>query len=498
MTKRALIAEPDQEEALRQAAILKDDGYDALVFTGGDLVAAVESGPPDVLVLRHERPGNQTGLALVPRLKAVAPGTAIVLTTSDLTPDAIDKNKKQKVHADWFLRLPADRGELVGAARALPQILEADAAAATEEKPKARDPSRPPPLPPAGLRALGQLPKASPRGVGDAVLSADDLTFVEKVFSSIQHVDADAPIVDAAPAAGDTPDRKLALLRTKLKERERDLAKLSRLWRAREEDLRQQEARTQQNDIEIEGLKLRITELTNELELAQQTLTEKEAEWGRQIGETYDQHSLNEAELIQQVAGKEAEINRQKTQLRKLEDAAAAERKDFTGRILEWEKAYADFESHHWKIIMASVEEVERLESQIRAREADKRALRADVRDRDNTIHQLVEAAKRLRTSLFEVENEAARTEQRAVVAAESAIAQERRHRRAAEAEIGPLRERLVDVESDLRTHQRVLNRVEADRRSQIAELAQQIRVGDAERRRLADEREHWRRRAET
>ena len=91
MTKRALIAEPDQEEALRQAAILKDDGYDALVFTGADIVAAVEASPPDVVVLRHERPGAQTGLALVPRLKTVAPGTAIVLTTSDLTPDAIDK-----------------------------------------------------------------------------------------------------------------------------------------------------------------------------------------------------------------------------------------------------------------------------------------------------------------------------------------------------------------------------------------------------------------------
>ena len=499
MTKRALIAEPDQEEALRQAAILKDDGYEALVFTGGDLVTAVESNPPDVLVLRHERPGNQTGLALVPRLKSVAPGTAIVLTTSDLTPDAIEKNKKQKVHADWFLRLPADRSELVGAARAMPQILEADAAAAEEEKPKARDPSRPPPLPPAGLRSLGQLPKASPRGVGDAVLSADDLTFVEKVFSSIQHVDADAPIIEPVPSAiGDTPDRKLALLRTKLKERERDLAKLSRLWRAREEDLRQQEARVQQKDIEIEGLKLRIAELTHELESTQATLTDKESEWGRQIGETYEQHSLNEAELIQQVAGKEAELNRQKTQLRKLEDAAAAERKDFTGRILEWEKAYADFESHHWKIIISSVEEVERLEAQIRSREADKRLLRGEVRDRDNTIYLLVEAAKRLRTSLFEVENEAGRTEARAVVATQTAIALERRHRRAAEEQIGPLRERLLDVEQDLRKHQIVLTRNEADRRAQIAELAQQVRVGDAERRRLADERAHWRRRAES
>jgi DNA-binding response OmpR family regulator len=150
MTKRALIAEPDHDEALRQAAILKDEGFDAAVFTQGDLVALVEQQAPDVLVLRHERPGAQTGLALVPRLKGVAPGTAIVLTTSDLTPDAIDKNRKQKIHAEWYLRLPADRAELVAAARAMPEK------PTTAPEPEApRDPSRPPPLPPSGLRALG-------------------------------------------------------------------------------------------------------------------------------------------------------------------------------------------------------------------------------------------------------------------------------------------------------------------------------------------------------
>jgi DNA-binding response OmpR family regulator len=121
MTKRALIAEPDHDEALRQAAILKDEGFDATVFTQGDLVVLVEREAPDLLVLRHERPGTQTGLALVPRLKSVAPDTAIVLTTSDLTPDAIDKSRKQRVHAEWYLRLPAAGAEFVAAARAMPE-----------------------------------------------------------------------------------------------------------------------------------------------------------------------------------------------------------------------------------------------------------------------------------------------------------------------------------------------------------------------------------------
>src|SRR4051812_33665702 len=106
MSKRALIAEPDQEEANRQAAILMDDGYEARIFCDGDVVAEVEHNPPDILVLRHERPGAQTGLALVSRLKQVAAGVAIVVTSSDLTNDAIEKNRRQKVHADGYLKLP--------------------------------------------------------------------------------------------------------------------------------------------------------------------------------------------------------------------------------------------------------------------------------------------------------------------------------------------------------------------------------------------------------
>ena len=80
MSKRALIAEPDQEEANRQAAILTDDGYEAQIFCEGDVVAEVEHNPPDILVLRHERPGAQTGLAMVSRLKQVGPGEAMTFT----------------------------------------------------------------------------------------------------------------------------------------------------------------------------------------------------------------------------------------------------------------------------------------------------------------------------------------------------------------------------------------------------------------------------------
>jgi chromosome segregation ATPase len=495
MTKRALIAEPDMDEALRQAAILKDDGYDTHVFTGADLVSTVEQSPPDVVVLRHERPGAQTGLALVARLKTVAPATAIVLTTSELTPEAIDKNKKQRVHADWYLRLPADRGELVGAARSVPHPPEVTDGA-SDERAKARDPSRPPPLPPQPLRALGQVPRPAPR-VGEPVLTAEDLTFIEKVFSSIQHVDVDAPVQEPTPSAiGDVPDRKLALLRTKLKERERDLARLSRLWRAREEDLRQQETRVQQKDIEIEGLRLRIRDVTGELEAAQQTFVEKEAEWGRQMGETYEQHSLNEAELIQTVASKEDELNRLKLAMRKAEQDSVAERNDFTQRILEWERAYADFENHHWKVVAASVDEVQRLEDQVRQRESDKRQLKVELRERDNALMDLHVQRGALEEQTRELEHEAAVAVERNFAVTQGALALERRKGRDTANELAEVRAALLLVEEDLRRHQVVLGRVVTTHRDDIARLGQVIREGDAERHRLAGERELFRRRA--
>ena len=495
MTKRALIAEPDPEEALRQAAILKDDGYEATVFTTGDLIVSLETNPPDLLLLRHERPGSQTGLALVPRIKSVAPGTAVVVTTSDLTADAIEKNRRQRVHADAYLRLPADRSEIVSAARAVPQVVEAGEIAAEEKE--ASDPNRPPPLPPAGLRSLSSL-RAVPRMGGEAVLTADDLSFVEKVFSSIQHVDVDTPLAEPPQTSiSDAPDRKLALLRSKLKERERDLAKLSRLWRAREDDLRQQDARAQQKDIEIEGLKLRIQELTRELEGAQQALLDKEAEWGRQMGETYDQHSLNEAELIQQVASKENELNQLKTKLRKAEDAWAVERREFTDRVLEWEKAYADYEQHHWKLVLASVDELQRLEDQIRGREQDKQVLKLRLRDREHEIAQLRGDNAELQRTIFATEHERALFEQHAHVVAQTIVAHERRVRRSLDEELASARAALFDVESDLARHQRLLQWVVNTRRRELTKLGYIERAHQLEQRKVADERNHFRHRAE-
>jgi len=44
------------------------------------------------------------------------------------------------------------------------------------------------------------------------VLSADDLTFVEKVFSTIQHIDVDSPAIEPPPSTiGDAGDRDARL-----------------------------------------------------------------------------------------------------------------------------------------------------------------------------------------------------------------------------------------------------------------------------------------------
>lgn len=515
MTKRALIAEPDPEEALRQAAILKDDGYETLVFSGADLVAELEANPHDLVILRHERPGAQTGLALVTRLKQVAPGAAIVITTSDLTPDAIEKNRKQKVHADGYLRLPVERSELVAAARAVPSTPPKPAPGSGQSQEGApilddgtgdhRAPGadgerkRPPPLPAAGLRALSPLAKAGPRGGGgEAVLTTEDLTFVEKVFSTIQHIDADAPVQEPPPSAiGDAGDRKVALLRSELKRRERELAKLSRLWKAREEDLRQKESRVQAKDIELEGLRLRIAEVTGELERANQTLVERESEFGRAMGETYDQTALEQAEYIQQVAAKENELNALKTKFRKAEDAWNAEKKEFTERVFEWEKAYADMEAHHWKVVDASVEEMHRLEAQVLSREADRKARDGVIRARELEVMSLNERIARLEDARRDVDIAAARGEEEMIARAHGMLVQERLATTTAVDEGHELRARLLDVEEDLARHQQLLWKLEKTRRVELVRMASTIRLGDAERARLLGERSLWKDKAE-
>ena len=491
MAKRALVAEPDGEEALRQAAILKDDGFEAVVFSGNDLVAEVETSPPDLILLRHERPGSQTGLALVPRIKAVAGTTAIVITTTDLTPDAIEKNRKQKVHADGYLRLPADRAELCAAARAVPESSKPPEPAAPEGEKPPPDPKRPPPLPPTGnmARAMSR-PLATPGKPGDAVLTADDLTFVEKVFSTIQHVDPDASQADIPISqVGHAEDRKVSLLRTELKRRERELAKLSRLWKAREEDLRQKESRVQAKDIEIEGLRLRIQELTSELERAHQGLLQKEAEFGRAMGERYDEHSLQEAELIQQVSAKEYELNSLKTKLRRTEDAFAQERKEFTERVFEWEKAYSELDQHHWKVVEASVDEVRRLEGQIVERERERREVKTLLKDRELAIEALRERLHGERRRTFDVEFAHGLFEDAVVARAHGVLMHERRARLEADDEVHELRARALALEEDLARHQRLLWQLDQHRRRELAHLASVARLGDAERTRLLGER---------
>ena len=499
MARRALIAEPDAEEALRQAAILKDDGFDAVVFSGTDLVAEVEASPPDLILLRHERPGAQTGLALVPRLKAVANNISIVITTSDLTPDAIEKNRKQKVHAEGYLRLPADRAEICAAARALPDNSKPPEPAAPEGDKPSPDPKRPPPLPPTGNMARTMSrPLATPGKPGDAVLTTDDLTFVEKVFSTIQHVDPDASQAEIPVSqVGHAEDRKVSLLRTELKRRERELAKLSRLWKAREDDLRQKESRVQAKDIEIEGLRLRIQELTGELDKAHQGLLQKEAEFGRAIGERYDEHSLQEAELIQQVSAKEYELNSLKTKLRRTEDAFAQERKEFTERVFEWEKAYAELDQHHWKVVEASVDELHRLEGQIVERERDRRDVKDVLKDRELLIETLRARLTAAQRQLLDVEHAHGLFEDAVVARAHGLLMQERTARLDAEDQLGELRARAFALEEDLSRHQRLLLGLDRQRRGELAELAAVVRAGDAEQARLLGERAVFAARAE-
>ncbi len=487
MAKRALIAEPDEAEARKQAAILNEAGWNASIFEEGDLLGVIAQDPPDVVFLRHERRG-QSGLALIGRIKKqrIAPGTALVLTTSDLASEAIEKHKKRGSSADHYIRLPLSRQDLVNAASAVPQVHEVDDIEAEVEVSK---PSvgAPPPLPPK--RRRGRIP-ASP---GNVELTDEDIKFVDSVFKSIQHVNPEGAS-GANPVAKNLTglDRKVAVLRKSLGDRERELARLSNLWRQREEQLRKAGEVFEQKDIEVEGLKLKVQELNKELDDSRQELADKISEFGKERRDSYDEGALREASLIQEVAKKENELNKLRRTLRKTEESAEQERNELTERIFEWERAYRQFETHHADVNQAGRRELDRLEAQIVSREDDKRALRDALHGREEQIARMRQLLDETRWMLFATSH-VAREEQLALYREGDLLYfTERQARHEAEEDRAALSLRVFDTEEGwFRTHRLLAHRENAhaeDARS----LTQMIVDAEADIVRLTAERKHF------
>lgn len=346
--RRILIAEPDNEMAMQQAAILQEEQFAVLLAATGDLVAEIERLRPDLLLLRHEREG-QSGFALISRIRRqpAIKHTRIVLTTSEATPDAIEKHKSQPQAADAYLFLPLARQDLIGTVRRLTENI--------EPQPTPTDPATgetaPATFGAGDLAALANNVPVPAARSGGSMLGQEDMEFIEGVFSTLQtgevpvaSVTEGIPLpgtpvaVGPGPMAG--PDEKLAFLRRELKERERDLRRLSQLWKVKEQEIAATEARVQAKDIEVEGYLLRIRELGRELDDTRAALAAKERELGESIDHLVEERVILEKDLIEVVAGKEKEIHTLKCERRDLVAKADAERRDLVARIYEWEASY--------------------------------------------------------------------------------------------------------------------------------------------------------------
>jgi chromosome segregation ATPase/CheY-like chemotaxis protein len=480
MSKKALIAEPDTDEARKQGAILSEDGYEVQIARGGDLLEVLAESSFDVVLLRHERPG-QNGLALLQRIKKQARfgGTAVVLTTSDLPPESIERHKEQQYRADAYVRLPLRRQDLLAAARSLPEVVEAADVDAEQNEP---DVGRPPPLP-------HNRPSLPMPGSGGAVgLSHEELSFFEDMFSSIQEVPDNARPEPEIPIPTSGPDRKLALLRAKLREYETKMGRLKVAWRARENDFRQAQSIVEQKGMEGEGLALRIKEMEEELEEERRRTKHKEAEWGRQSGEQWDERSLQEAKLINQVAGKEHEVHKLERKLRQLEEDKELQQKALSERVFEWERAYKRFEEHHWAIIDASEEEVRRLE-----RALDERDARHRERSRQHVFVESSLALQRARLeeaegALRRQEHERAEEVERVGLFWWKAFQLERSLRLSASHEKERLERSVLELEEALHRHATLLAWLEKSRRAQVMQLSALERQGARDLVRTRDE----------
>ncbi|MFZ9888151.1 MAG: hypothetical protein ACO3JL_11670, partial [Myxococcota bacterium] len=458
MHHRALIAEPDLDEARKLSDVLQAAGLATEHFGGVDLLAELLRAPPRLVVLRHERPG-QNGLALLQRIRR-QPGlaaTAIFLTTSELSDESLAHHRTQAMRADAYLRLPLVPEELHAALQTLPTPPPEDETGVLNKAA----------VTPASVPIPGSKPTSMP-----PPLMTTGSSFFEEVFASVPEIAVDAPLVQDIPIPLSGPDRKLALLRAKLREYEHKLGRLKVAWRAQESSTRDAAVALDHHRAESARLTEQVTALESELGTARATLQEREAAWGRQLGEQWDERSLQEAQLIQEVARKEHELNRLKTQaVREAEERAQLHRV-LTERVFEWERAYKQFEEHHWTVVGAGARELSSLEEMLEARAQRASAQRREVTYARSSVLLQKQDQTTLRQQLWAAEH----AQRRALRGTERDW--QTRHlfevtkRQEAEASLRDVEQELVHVEEQAARLERLLLRHEQERRRQIAELA--------------------------
>jgi ParB family chromosome partitioning protein len=194
---------------------------------------------------------------------------------------------------------------------------------------------QPPPPPRPGPRP--ELPAATPppvphREVRDSLTDADRL-FVERTFQSIADR-RDALLAESQrnrpPPRRDllqTADGRMQLLRDDLKAREAQIARLAEIWDIREREVSYAGEWLHEKDVELQGLKGQVEDLSGRLAEARALLVTKEREHGASIDAMLLEKATQEKELIELVAGAERGLHdaerRHETAWRAIEERLA-------------------------------------------------------------------------------------------------------------------------------------------------------------------------------
>ncbi|MBS1149240.1 MAG: aglZ, partial [Myxococcaceae bacterium] len=373
MERRVLIVEGQNDFALTMASVLHDAGYTtSLAANAADASRELEKRRPDLVILRAELP-DQSGFVLCGTIRKGKFGAnlPVILLSSDVAPEALQQHSTSANAAHGYLPIPFEMGELTrltlhimppGAPETatVPEMPAAESPLGDDEdlaldaaltgkvlvKPDAPAPAGPPPI----QRAASGPPRL-PKRERRSALNDEDRTFLDRAFASIADRKAEllAESKEVRRTTGarrdlmGTPEGKIQLLRDELKIREAQIARISEIWSVRERELLSVEDRVNEKDVEIQGTKMQLDDLTRRLNDAQATMVEKERDHGRQIEDLLLQKFIGEKEVIEVVSAKEKDINVLRREISHKDEELARRASDFEAQLKEYSALEKDF-----------------------------------------------------------------------------------------------------------------------------------------------------------
>lgn len=391
MERRVLIVESQNDFALTMASVLKGAGYQTtLAASAADAQRELEKRRPDLVILRAELP-DQSGFVLCGTIRKGKFGQnlPVILLSSDVGAEALQQHAQSPNAANGYLAIPFEMGELTtltqtfvqpGAAPSQDDLdADLDNALTGGGPSEAGGPVAPPPL---KVNAGG--PPKLPRRERRSALTDEDKSFLDRAFNSIADRKAELlaesrEVRRSTPRREQmgTPEAKIQILRDELKSREAQIARISEIWSVRERELSSVEDRLSEKDVEIQGHKMQIDDLSRRLNESQNTLVEKEREHGRQVEDLLLQKFIGEKEVIEVVSAKEKEVNilrKEKSGLEEELNRRGAEldgaRKDYEQLEKDYQLATLEFEVKEKELqdtVAQRGEKIEGLEKQVEA-----------------------------------------------------------------------------------------------------------------------------------